>query len=133
MCAVLFDAENYNRSGSKKRFRDQTGAAALRRKIFDRTMNFNVIIGDYTDEGVEKILSGFLERLDEGIYIDGNYTPIEITGADWISKDDSILKSKLAVQIIVSFHGGVYRDAALSPIQSIEIDIEREENLDGSH
>lgn len=133
VCAVLFDAENYDRSGSKKRFVDQTGAAALRRKVFSRTMNFSVIIGDYTDEGVETILSKFLGLIDEGIYIDGNFVPIEIVGADWINKDDSILKAKLAVQLVVSFQGSVYRDTALTPIKSVEIDIERKENPDGNN
>lgn len=106
--AVLFESETLLRNGSKTRYRDQEGAQKKRRKVFDRALTFTVIIGDYTDEAVESMFGAFLSSLDRGIYVNGDYVPIEVEGADWVDKDDSILKAQVAVQIRIRFDGGLY-------------------------
>ena len=78
--AVLFESETLLRNGSKTRYRDQEGAQKKRRKVFDRALTFTVIIGDYTDEAVESMFGAFLSSLDRGIYVNGDYVPIEVEG-----------------------------------------------------
>jgi len=124
--AVLFERETLERDGSKVHYKDETGVLKKRRKVFARTLSYVVILGDYTDEAVEEMYQVFLSNLDEGIYIDGNYVPITIESADWVDKDDNILKAKVAVQILVSFAGGVYRDTGFVSVKDLEIEkIER--------
>lgn len=125
--AVLFDSEELARNGSKRTYRDETDAKKKRSKVFDRTLTFTVIIGDYTDDAVETMFERFLGSLDQGIYVDGNYVPIEPGAADWVSKDDSILKAQVAVQVSVAFHGGLYVDTGYIKIAGVEIEgIEKE-------
>ena len=119
--AVLFEKEAYARNGSKKRFRDEKGAKHKRRKDFDRDLTFTVVIGVYTDEAVEAMLERFISGLDSGIYVGGNFVPIEVDGADWVSKDDSILKAQVSVQAAITFRGGVYRDTDYGPLRHVEV------------
>lgn len=120
--AVLFDKEEVTRNGSKRIFRDEAGARMKRSKAFDRTMTFTVIIGGYSDEEVETIFEKFLGSLDQGIYVDGNFVPIEPGEADWVSKDDSILKAQVAVQISIVFQGGLYVDTGFTKIAGVEVE-----------
>ena len=119
--AVLFYSETYSRNGSKKRFIGQEGAKHKRRKVFDRTLSFTVTIGDYTDEAVEVLFETFIASLDAGIYVDGNFVPIEVEEADWVDSDDSLLKAKVAVQVKINFQGGVYRDTGFAPVSEVDI------------
>lgn len=120
--AVLFESETLLRNGSKTRYRDQEGAQKKRRKVFDRALTFTVIIGDYTDEAVESMFGAFLSSLDRGIYVNGDYVPIEVEGADWVDKDDSILKAQVAVQIRIRFDGGLYRDTNFAKVTDVEVE-----------
>ena len=120
--AVLFENESFARNGSKTRYSDQTGAQKKRRKVFDRTLAFTVIIGDYTDEAVEVMLESFLSDLDRGIMVAGNFVPIEVEGADWVDTDDSILKAKVAVQVKIRFDGGIYKDTDFAQLKELEIE-----------
>ena len=118
--AVLFESETLLRNGSKTRYRDQEGAQ--RRKVFDRALAFTVIIGDYTDEAVESMFGAFLSSLDRGIYVNGDFVPIEVEGADWVDKDDSILKAQVAVQIKIRFDGGVYRVTDFAKVSDVAVE-----------
>ena len=132
--AVLFERETYVRDGSKKLFRDEEGAQHKRRKVFQRSLTFTVIIGGYSDDQTEALLESFVAALEPGIYVNGNFVPITIDGADWVDRDDSILKAQVAVQIGVTFSGGIYRDTGFAPLSQVEIvDIENEkgESADG--
>lgn len=120
--AVLFDSEAVRRNGSKTFYKDQKGAQTKRRKVFDRDLAFTVVIGDYTDDAVEGLYKAFMELLDRGIYVDGNFVPIEVEGADWVDKDDSILKAQVSVQVKITFHGGFYRDTGFAPINKVEVE-----------
>lgn len=133
--AVLFDQEAYTRNGSKKRFKNEKGEQHKRRKVFDRALTFTVTIGDYTDDAVETMFERFIAGLDSGIYVDGNYVPIEVDRADWVDRDDSILKAQVAVQVRITFQGGVYKDTDYGPLTHVEVvEIEKingKENTDG--
>jgi len=80
-----------------------------------------VTIGDYTDEAVEVLFEAFIASLDAGIYVDGNFVPIEVEEADWVDSDDSLLKAKVAVQVKINFQGGVYRDTGFAPVSEVDI------------
>ena len=133
--AVLFERETFTRDGCKKKYRDEEGTLHKRRKIMERTTTFGVIIGGYTDDEVEEIFDRFVASLDRGIYIDGNFVPIEIEGADWVDKDDSLLKAQVAVQVMITFNGGVYRDTGFAPLTDVRVTsvekITRKEPTDG--
>ena len=122
--AVLFENEGLSRNHSKTYYKDQEGARKKRRKVFDRKLTFSVVIGGYTDDEVEDMFERFLGGLDRGIYVDGNFVPIEVEEADWVDKDDSILKAQVAVQVKISFAGGLYKDTDFSKLSAIEIDAE---------
>lgn len=120
--AVIFEKEAISRNGSKKLYRDQEGAKKKRRKIFDRKLTFTVTIGDYTDDAVETMYEKFLASLDRGIWVNGDFVPLEAEGADWVNKDDSILKAQVAVQVAITFEGGLYKDTGFAPLTHIEIE-----------
>lgn len=131
--AVLFQSETILRNGSKTNYKDEEGAQKKRRKVFDRKLTFNVIIGDYSDEATEALFEAFLGGLDKGIYINGNYVPITVDDAAWVDKDDTLLKSKVAVQINISFDGGLYKDTDFAKVSTFEIEsVERTEPTDGN-
>lgn len=132
--AVLFESETFTRNGSKTRYKDQEGAQKKRRKVFNRGLTFTVIIGDYTDEAVETMFERFLSGIDSGIYIAGNFVPIEVEGADWVDKDDSILKAKVAVQIKIRFDGGIYKDTDFTQLSELEVEsvTKGKEPIDGN-
>ena len=119
--AVLFDREAYTRNGSKKYFRCEEGAKYKRRRVFDRDLGYAVTIGGYTDEEVEGILEAFLSSLDDGIYVDGSFVPIEPEGAVWFDTEDRLLKAQVAVQLTVVFHGGVYSDTGFGRLRRVEV------------
>lgn len=120
--AVLFESEAVLRNASKTYYTDKEGERTKRRKIFDRNLTFHVVIGGYTDDEVETMFETFLKNLDRGIYVDGNFVPIEVEGADWVDKDDSILKAQVAVQVTVTFSGGLYKDTKIAPLAGVEIE-----------
>lgn len=120
--AVIFEKEDISRNGSKKLYKDQEGAQKKRRKVFNRKLTFTVTIGDYTDDAVETMFEKFLASLDRGIWVDGDFVPLEAEGADWVNKDDSILKAQVAVQVAITFEGGLYKDTGFAPLTHIEIE-----------
>lgn len=126
--AVLFEGDSFARSGSKTIYVDQGGVKQKRVKIFDRQISFVVVIGEYEESKCEVIFEKFITLLDRGIVIDGNFTPIEVEDADWVDENDSILKAKIAVQVKITFKGGLYKDSALGSIKEIEQSLETKED-----
>lgn len=121
--AVLLQKENIEKAGTFKRG-TINGVNIKRTKKFNRSVTFVVVIGEYSFENCEKIYSKFLEIIDDGINIDENYTKIEIdSDVDWVDKEDSILKSEIAVQILITFDGGVYKDTGFKQVD-VNIDLE---------
>lgn len=116
----------FTRSGSKKTYADQEGLKHKRTKIWDRETKLKVIIGEATDEKCEEIFDRFLLALERGIWINGSYTPIEVGEVDWIDGKDSILRSRIAVEAVITFKGGVYRDTDYAVIEDVAADIKEE-------
>ena len=108
--AVIADTDESKRSGQKVKYKDQEGIKHKRTKKFERILTFIVTVGDYTYEQVEVIFEKFLRLVDDGIYIDGNYTEITIMPATWYDEEDKIIRSKAAVVFKVQFDGGIYKD-----------------------
>lgn len=123
--AVLQVGETFERSGSKTKYVDQEGRRTTRRKLWDRKTNLRVIIADSTDDKVEEVLTEFLARLKKGIAVNGNWVDIEVNEAYWTEGEDSILRAKVAVQIDLIFHGGIYRDDTLKAMAIGDVSVER--------
>ena len=129
--AVISNKETFARNGSKTIYQDDGGVRHKRRKILDRALSFNVIIGDYADDKVESTFESFLEALGDGLDVGGNYVTVEVEEADWVDKDDSILQSKLAGNAKITFNGGVYRDTNFAKVTDIDVQADKEDS-DGS-
>lgn len=108
--AVIADTDEQKCNGQKVIYKDKAGKRYKRTKRFDRTITFIVTIGDHTYPKVESIFERFLRLVEQGIYIDGNYTEINLQPATWYDEDDRIIKSKALVVFKVQFIGGVYVD-----------------------
>lgn len=124
--AVLFEGDNFTRSGSKTVYIDQGGDKRKRVKIFNRKTSFTVVIGEYEENKCESIFEGFVALLDRGIVVDGNFTAIEVEDADWVDENDSVLKAKIAVQVKIAFDGGLYKDTAFGTMSELEQTLEKE-------
>lgn len=122
--AVLFEGDGFTRSGSKTTFIDQTGAKRKRVKIFSRKTSFIVVIGEYEESKCETIFESFIALLDRGILIDGNFTALEVDDADWVDENDSVLKAKIAVQVKITFDGGLYKDSGFGIMSELEQTLE---------
>lgn len=120
--AVLRTGEDFTRSGSKKKYTSQQGQRKQRNKLFERTSQLHVVIADTDEAKVEEILTNFLKSIPKGIEANGNWVDMEIGKADWVEGDDSILKSKIAVEFDVVLTGGIYvdTDVITAKIGSIE-------------
>lgn len=121
MGAVLFESESDNLNAAKKYYSDKEGVYNVRKKLMDRTLTFHAIIGEYSDEKAEEIYENLLRKLGKGFYVDGNWVGIEVRGADWVDRDDSILKAKIAVQATVVFTGGLYEDGPAARIADVGV------------
>lgn len=124
LAAVLFEEESINRCGSKSIYKDQTGASKQRKKIFNRELTFTVVIGEYDPEKAGAIYEEFLKNIGRGFYIDGNFVSLEPLEAEWVENADSILKAKIAIQLRVTFYGGIYADTGRINTGTKKMDIE---------
>lgn len=84
---------------------------AIRRKHYDVTTVYNVVIAEQNEERLEQILEEFLVNLDKG-FDDGagNWVGLSVGEVDWVDEEDCVLKSKIAVEIPITFTYGIYRD-----------------------
>lgn len=113
--AVIFDKTLFTRNGSKKSYKDHSGAQAVRTKIYDKISTYKVIIGEYTPEKCEEIVDAFLAKLGSGPKIAGNHVQVDVVEAVYLTEDDSILKSKLTCELTVTCSGGIYKDTIKEP------------------
>lgn len=113
--AVIVDKDRFEREKKNKVY--QVGDNTIKRiKKLSRETTVNVIIGEFETSKCDEIFARFLSLIDKGIYdTEGNYIAIEIEEADWVDKEDSILQSKIAVQLPVTFYGGIYQDVNYKP------------------
>ena len=126
--AVLFVGEEFEKDGSHKIYIRDDGTKVKRIKKLKRTTKISVIIGDYDEAKCSAIFSNFIGILDDGIDDgNGNFVEIKVEESDWVPEKDSLLKSKMAVQISIEFSGGIYKDIPFTKINEVEItDVEVE-------
>lgn len=108
--AVLRVRENFTRSGSKKRYTDKEGQRKQRNKLFDRITVLHVVIADTSEDKVETLLNNFLTGISKGFEVNGNWIDLEISDAEWLEEEDTILKAKITVEFDVTLKGGIYVD-----------------------
>lgn len=108
--AVIIDKDAFEVKDKRKVY-DNNGNTVKRVRKYERNTTLNVVIGEYETVKCDDYFAKFLSLIDKGIYDnDGNFISIELGEADWVSSKDSILKSTIAVQIPVIFHGGIYKE-----------------------
>lgn len=130
--AILFEKEELTKNGSKKLYLED-GDKKKRRKVYNRDIVFTVVIGEYTQEAVEKIYEGFLVLLDKGIYVDKNYVEIVPEETDWVDADDSIINAKCAVQVKVRFKGGIYKDTGFAKVSDVALTVETQGGMENEY
>lgn len=121
--AVLFEDDEFEKNIQKVIYTDELGNKKKRKKIFDRKTTFSVVVGEYEQVKCQNIFSNFMTLIESGIYIDGNYVEIIPKKAAWVEDKDSILKSKVAVQILIEFNGGIYKESGFKKIEDIDIEV----------
>lgn len=124
--AVLRAGEEFTRSGTKRRYTDRQGQRRQRNRLLKRITMLHVLIADTDEAKVEGILERFLENISKGFAADGNWIDLEIGEADWVERDDSILKSKIAVEFDVILTGGIYTDTDIITAKAGSIGTGRE-------
>ena len=130
IAAVLFEDDQTEKDGSKRIYTD--GQRKKRRKKYSRQITYTVVIGEYTIEKVQEIYDTFMQKLPDGIYVDGNYVDIDPKQADWIDDEDSILKAKCAVQLKIVCTGGIYADTEFATVRDAVVTAQKEEIYGGS-
>ena len=119
--AVFFEEEKPARSTERRIVRMKSGEKARRFKLFDREIKFLVTLGAKESRVTKERYETFLSLLPEGMTDSkNNWIEIEIETTDWVDRNDSILHSELAVQVLVVFHAGLYKDNKLVKINEIQ-------------
>ena len=119
--AVLPGQEEFTRDTAKG-YVTIDGKKFLRKKVYKRITNLVVVISGKDDAVTDDIMCSFLASLDLGIDDGkGNWSEIECQKGDWVDEVDSILRNKVAVQLLVKFTGGIYTDKPVTPVGGIEI------------
>lgn len=129
--AVLYDKEEIVKNRSK-RVEISADKKVKGRKLYDRNITFDVVIGEYTQDKAERIFEKFISGLADGLKIKERYVPIEIDDVEWVDEDDSILKAKIAVQFKVKFLGGIYRETGYGKIKEAVIREVKKEGANNS-
>ena len=124
--AVLFEKESLQKEPQNRVYTGADGRKRKRKRLFSRMASFNIVIGEYTVEAAEAIYENFLEQLPAGFYVDGNYVSIEPDEAEWMDEKDHILKSKVAVQLLVLCNGGAYKDTDYLQTDKVDIQVGKE-------
>lgn len=128
--AVLIEKEEIEKSGKIKIYIDElTPKKQKRIEKFSRVVYFIVIIGDYDLTACATTYERFISLLEKGLYINGNWTEMSIEEIDWVDEDDSILKSKITVQMLFKFEGGIFEDTEfkLINLENVTAEVENYE------
>lgn len=108
---ILRCTDTPDRAKSIKNFKDQEGSMSIRRKYYEVTTVYNVVIAEQNEEKLEGIVEEFLVNLGKGFDDgSGNFVTVEPGEVDWVDEEDSVLKGKLAVEIPITMKYGIYRD-----------------------
>lgn len=97
-----------------------------RKQIFKRIIKFNVIIGEYKLAEAEALYMQFLSLIAEYINLDENAIPIRLSKAEWIEKDDEVLKAKFAMHLILEFDTGIYKESPYEVLNDLGLEVGKE-------
>lgn len=122
LSAVLCEAEVLERAKAN-RFYGKEDKRYQRQKIYARDITFSIVIGDYTYDKAEETYISFLQLLPDGISVDGNYVSIEPGDVQWMGEKDHILYSKVALQLKVTCHGGLYKDIETTRLTDVSVEV----------
>lgn len=118
---ILTGEENFARNGTRS-YVEKDGIRYIRKKVYDRSTNIVVVLSGKDDAATDELMVQFIALLDKGIDdTKGNWVEIECLKGDWVEDMDSVLRNKIAVQLLVTFKGGIYVDKATIPIKNIEL------------
>lgn len=117
VAGILQNGESFTRNGSKRNYEDQEGHRKKRVKLYDRETRFKVVIADSKADKVEEILTAFLLHAGKGLAVRDNWVRLTVGEADWVEEGDSVLKAKVAVEVEVTFEGGIYMDQDVQPMK----------------
>ena len=70
----------------------------------------HVVIADTSEDKVETLLNNFLTGISKGFEVNGNWVDLELSDAEWLEEEDTILKAKITVEFDVTLKGGIYVD-----------------------
>lgn len=120
--SVLIDSEVLTRSGAKLAPMSSTDRTV---KVYDREQAFTVTMGEYTLEALEPLYESLLGSLDRVITMNDGYgAALEVSGSEWLFKEDNILKSNVSVVVSVTCRGGLWKPLATTTIKDADIEVE---------
>lgn len=120
--SVLIDGETLTESGHKAMLPGQTNPAL---KVLEREARFSVSMGEYTLEALEAMYESFLSSLGRVIPVGGGYSGIvTVSNAEWLLKEDNVLKANVSVVMAVTCMGGLWKPIATMPIKKIQVEME---------
>lgn len=94
------------------------------RKLYDRTVIFNVILGEYKLPALSPLFEAFLRSLGHGFSHEGHYIALMLGEAGWVDRGDSIIKAEIAVEVPVIFQGGIYQPQTFRKLSDVSIERE---------
>ncbi len=116
---VLIRSDTLEYSGQPVRNLD-TGINDL--KVFDRTVVIDIVLGAPTKAELDASFETFLLSLERGIRYKGHYIGISLGEGEWVDRKDSVIKAEIAVELPVTFTGGVYKPKTYTQIADITLE-----------
>lgn len=117
----MYGDEEFSRDGTKS-LTNINGVRTQRTRKYKRITRLVVVISRAEDSMTDETMCEFMASLDKGIDDGkGNFVTIECQKGDWVDEADSILRNKVAVQLLVEFNGGIYVDAPVMTFTKVEV------------
>lgn len=109
--AIIVNSEDIEKSNNSINFVNNNLKKIKRKEKFKRNINFQILIGDSNVNKIEERFTKILSEINEYIEDEkGNKSKITLSKAQWIDKDDTILKSKITLIIDISITESIYKD-----------------------
>lgn len=114
---ILRAADKPVRAKSKKSYVDQEGITQNRDIRYNVETTYNVVIADADEDAAEVILEKFLLNLGKGYADDhGSWLKITPEETEWLGEEDNVMKSKVAIQILIRFEYQLYVDSKMEKL-----------------
>lgn len=120
--SVLTDNESFTPCNIKAKTVDGSGLAT---KVYSRELRFTITMGEYTLEALEPMFEAFLRTLRRRLQLqDGSWVELSIGDAEWIFKEDNVLKSNISVVLPVTCSGGLWMPMQTRQLTDTKIEVE---------